>query len=773
MEAIDGVHSLSVPILAAFVTPGLFVGGLGAAVAPVLIHLLARRRFKRIRWAAIDFLLQAERRNKRRLRMEEWLLLALRCLAMILIGMTLARPFVSPAGLAAVFRGSNRTERIIILDDSMSMAYRMSNGTVFDRAKKAIEHLIGSFRADAPDDTVTLYRTSELGAPVESGTYLDDSQTEAMLARLEALSPSQGTLDPSNVIETVAAMLRDSPGVINVALYVVSDFQQSTWTQREVDVERDGADEPIFAPLAEWARDERGLYVTFINVGERAARNTAITSFELNAGPLVAGTPSTALVKVGNYSDQRLESLAVRVFVSDIAQGANVLEGISPGREVSTEVELEFLRSGFEWGRAEIPEDSLPDDNVRYLSAEVSESIRVLLVNGEPSADRYGDEVTFLTTALRPEGAVASGNEPIVMDDSEWEDANLDTFHVVILANVYRVSEPMVDSLERFVRNGGGLLVFAGDQTDADLYNTSLYRGGEGLLPLALIDVQRPADAVHLVVTDRLHPALRGISGGGDPLGIGTIRFHTYWRVETGLDEETEEGGGSDDAGADISPVVPIRILARFDDLGQNPAIIERRFDSGRVILVTTSADKEWSNWPDHPTYLPVVLELVRHVARRSGGSTDYHVGDAIAVTVDPKMYLPDIGVRTPAYPDEREVWITALAVEEDGGLTARWENPSAAGLYRFVLQRRDGGEAIMVVSVNIDPRESDLAMADEDELRPLVGDLPFRYVEGLAALSTDGDGERRTEFWRAFLIATIVLLLSEQTLAWMWGRRR
>ena len=97
------MHSLSVPILAAFVTPGLFVGGLGAAVAPVLIHLLARRRFKRIRWAAIDFLLQAERRNKRRLRMEEWLLLALRCLAMILIGMTLARPFVSPAGLADRF----------------------------------------------------------------------------------------------------------------------------------------------------------------------------------------------------------------------------------------------------------------------------------------------------------------------------------------------------------------------------------------------------------------------------------------------------------------------------------------------------------------------------------------------------------------------------------------------------------------------------------------------------------------------------------------------
>ncbi|MCH9001211.1 MAG: dihydrodipicolinate synthase family protein [Planctomycetes bacterium] len=46
-------------------------------------------------------------------------------------------------------------------------------------------------------------------------------------------------------------------------------------------------------------------------------------------------------------------------------------------------------------------------------------------------------------------------------------------------------------------------------------------------------------------------------------------------------------------------------------------------------------------------------------------------------------------------------------------------------------------------------------------------------HVEGLAALATDAEGERRTEFWRAFLIAAIVLLFSEQTLAWLWGRRR
>ncbi len=96
------------PVLAALLTPALFAGGAAAMAAPILIHLLSRRRFKRIRWAAMDFLIDAERRNRRRIRMEDWILLALRCLGVFLIGLMLARPFVSPIGLAAALGAAQR-----------------------------------------------------------------------------------------------------------------------------------------------------------------------------------------------------------------------------------------------------------------------------------------------------------------------------------------------------------------------------------------------------------------------------------------------------------------------------------------------------------------------------------------------------------------------------------------------------------------------------------------------------------------------------------------
>ena len=85
---------------AALVSPALLWGGVGLMSAPILIHLLSRRRFRRIAWAATAFLLQANRQNRRRMRMEHLILLSLRCLAMGLLGLLLARPLLRSGAVA-------------------------------------------------------------------------------------------------------------------------------------------------------------------------------------------------------------------------------------------------------------------------------------------------------------------------------------------------------------------------------------------------------------------------------------------------------------------------------------------------------------------------------------------------------------------------------------------------------------------------------------------------------------------------------------------------
>src|ERR1035437_4354450 len=104
-----------------FLSPGLAIAGAGLASVPIIIHLLNRRRFRRVIWAAMEWLLAAQRKNARRIRIEQLLLLAIRCLIMILIGLALAQPILKAMNLGVL--GQTRMTRVIILDDSYSMNY--------------------------------------------------------------------------------------------------------------------------------------------------------------------------------------------------------------------------------------------------------------------------------------------------------------------------------------------------------------------------------------------------------------------------------------------------------------------------------------------------------------------------------------------------------------------------------------------------------------------------------------------------------------------------
>ena len=760
------------PILAAFLSPALFYGGAAAVAAPILIHLLARRRFKRIRWAAMDFLIDAERRNRRRVRMEEWILLALRCLAVLLIAIMIGRPFLEPAGVASLLGGSRRTERIFLLDDSLSTAYQGPTGTVFGRVQTAVHRLIDTIRKESPGDTTTVIRMSDPTTPVDFGTYLDPTQTEELLARVDAMTPTQQAIDPATVIAGLVDVLERSPDVSHLAVYVIGDFQRNDWVGFEPGAAAGEGGSAIFDPLAAWAGDERRFDVVLVNVAEKDASNLALTDVAIRGGRLVAGTTGTVRATVANFGDANVANLEIELSVGNFAQPTKVLKELSAQQTATADLDAEFVRAGFDAVRVGLLPDNLPGDNVRFIAADVASAIRVLIVNGESSTDDYDNETTFLETALHPEGEVFSGNEVVVVDEAGFDEANLESFHAVVLANVYRISEPAVESLERFVRRGGGLLIFLGDQVDPDLYNVALYRDGEGILPARLTEVRRAPEASHLVVTDHLHPAMRGLSAEGDPLGIGQIPFHSYFscRLENGASEDEVEAGT--DRNASASSRGSALLVARFDDADQSPAIVERRFGQGRVVLLTSTADKEWHQWPDHPTFLPIMMELVRHVAKRSDTGASTFVGDTVAVPIDPAVFETDAYVRTPAYPNETEVGVTAVSETDGNGLALRWAHTAQVGLYQFVLTRRDGGEAIQMVAVNTDPNESDLSTASQAELRRAMGDVPYTYIEGLDQLAGAG-GEARTELWRLALVVAFVLLMLEQALAWSWGRRR
>ena len=145
-----------------FLSPLLIWGTLLGAI-PVIIHLLNRRRFRRVEWAPMRYLKLTIQRNRRRIQFEQLLLLLVRIALPVLLFLLLARPVVNPTGLERWLGNAGRVSHVILVDDSLSMGYGAGGPPAFHRARDVAATLLSSAR---PGDRCTLVATSAPGRPV-------------------------------------------------------------------------------------------------------------------------------------------------------------------------------------------------------------------------------------------------------------------------------------------------------------------------------------------------------------------------------------------------------------------------------------------------------------------------------------------------------------------------------------------------------------------------------------------------------------------------------
>ncbi|GJM23652.1 MAG: membrane protein [Phycisphaerae bacterium] len=751
-------------ILAALVNPALFWGGAAAMSAPIIIHLLARRRFQRIRWAAMSFLMDADKQNRKRVRMEELILLALRCLAVLLIGLLISRPFIQPSGMAALLGGSQRTERIFVLDDSFSMGYQANDRTIFDDMKSSVRNLLQRLRDHAPHDTVTLIRSTEPENPIVEGAVLDDRQYELLLARLEAMQPTQRSQSVERCMTNVRKLLDGDDGVLSCVLYVISDFQEVDWlTAHAATGEGGAASGSLAGELADWSNEDRDVRVVLVDVGDDSPQNVAITELQSKQRQVVTGVAAQLEATINNFGTLDADALELQIANDASGVGSMPTDPIPAGRKIAAAISSVIQRAGDASIAVSASPDRLAIDDTRYLALEATDGVRVLVVNGEPSTDSYLDETHLLTTALRPEGDVFSGNQVDVIDESALDGTSLDDYHLIILANLYRVSEPIADDLHRFVFAGGGLAIFLGDQvTDPLAYNSTLYRDGEGLLPASLQAIVRAKEAgVHLAPSDFLHPVVRVFSGQVNPF-LDRVNFFQYFATEPATFAPDEQN-------TDATARAPTTVIARYDDDESTPAIMERTFGRGRVLLFTSTCDLEWNDWARDASYVIGMLEITQHLARAGDANRSTTVGKPLTFALNPSDYEPQATLRLPGYPQQEDEDVVA-STDGSKGMQISWAHTAQAGIYSFELRRRDGRSVARRFAVNVDARESDLSPATEDDLRRSLDGLIVEYIEGVAIETDETEGGRK-ELWPMLLVAAMSLLMIEQVMAWRFGR--
>ena len=753
-----------------FVNPAL-LGGLGFVALPILIHLFSRRRFRRIEWGAMRFLLEAEKENRRRLRVEQWLLIALRCLALALLALLLARPFVQPGLVASLLGGQGRVQRVILLDDSASLAFRSGMKADFAALREAAERLLGWLHAGARGDPVSVYLTSRPDAPLVCGQPLTAAALDDLLARVRGLEPVDLMAQPRRVLETIAGELLADGSVARADLYVLSDFQRSEW------LAFDAADAGVFEPLHRL--DPRNLRVALIATGGADRANAAILAAQLERPQTIAGLPAVVHATVANYARAALEGARVQVEVDGAPLPPVPVEMVAPGKTRTVSVEVTFPDEGFSELTVGVDVvDGLSADDTRRLALPVKRSLETLLVNGQPATDPVRDEVYYLQNALAPAGQFASGIRVRTIDPSEIEATALDAFDGVLMCNVAVPGPGAVAALQRYVRKGGGLVFFLGEEVgDPDEYNRVFYAAGQGLLPLPLQELRRrePTKDAPGLVRSEDHPVTMMFPADAGALP-GGVRFHTYYRCAepdvTDSPDATrppESDAGAQPAAARPSPVV----LARFTDEAQTPALAERSFGRGRVLLFASSVDPDWNDWARaiDGSYVVTLLELVQYTSRRDSSRLWFATGEDLVLSLPPDEYEPGAVFRSPIFPDEPAVEARLRESTAALGEPIVLEGPAATrlGLYMAELTRRTGSVEVRPLAVNLAAGESDLAVAPARELGAALGEIPHEYVQAADAF-VEGAPAARRELWPAFLVALLVTLMLEHTLAWWFG---
>lgn len=694
-----------------FLNAGFLFAGL-AALVPLVIHLISRRKVETVDFSSLRFLKELERKRIRRVRLRQILLLVVRSLVLLCAALALARPTLRGAHAGGAHA---RTSVAIVLDDSASMSRDGQDGRpLFDAAVAAARGIAGLL---AEGDQAFLVTA---GVPPRSVLPGGTFGREALKAAVDGVRVGAAATDYPAALALALDLLAGARN-LNREIYVIGDMQRSGWR--------------LATAGAESARapDAAGPRTYCLPVaGPESNLSVVVTGVERAYG----GTRGlhTISAEVRNHGRRRA-TVPVRLFLDDAQVGQ---AGVDVGPGESSPVGFAVAVDGARWHawRVEIPPDAFAGDNEAYLAIPATERVEVLVVEPD-GADARGDG-HYLRLALDPTGR-GERFSPVGVAASALAGQDRGRFPVVVFADAGRLPGPGLEWTERHLADGGGALFVLGRRTDARFWNTSPLSSVTGVT--LTVPFER-SSGVRLAPAGEGHPILDGLVFGGRLIDDVAVR-RGFEATLAGAEEILEAPG-----------VGPMLVIASASGERAASAAGAREPGRGPAAVLLCGVDPAWSDLPTSGLIVPLVHRLVERLG--------VVVARARSVTVGDDLRVPVAAVAGGSVEVERPDGssVSVPVVARGRSALAVLERTPAPGIYRF----GDGGRGVLAVA-NAAPEESALAAAAREEI--------VRRAPGARIVSPDAsiegqilEARRGRELWRVFLYAALALLAVEMLIA-------
>lgn len=756
------------------------IGGFLLAILPVLIHLINMMRHQRVQWAAMEFLLASYKKHRTWVWLKQLILLLSRMAIIALIVAMLAQLKTRDQWLAMF--GGQVTHHYIIVDDSYSMSDRVAGASALDLARQATRAIVTKAGSQDGQHKLTLLRFSQ----VKPATAGEDAAGEAVSASSQAdfnaevlnakfdetleqkqrlFEPTALALTPGDSLVAVKQLMsqgRDETAII----YLLSDFREKDW------------ESPKEVRQTLLDIQELGGEIHLVDCARSSAANLGIVDIVPADETRAAGVPLFVFVSVKNHGKTSASKVQVKirstVYEEATAGGASpeqlmsttediatlLIDDIGPGETVTRRVQVFYTTPGKHVVEAVLPEDPIEADNRRWVVINFPTGEKTLVIDGTTEQlHSY-----YLQVGFRPLTRSNTGIEPDTQPVSFLRDATVDKlnqYSTIYLLDVPRLDGRAVESLEAYVRGGGGVAIFTGPSTLIDFYNRNLYRDGQGMLPAPIAEEADLGDDLDGSTPDldlEKHPIFNFFLDEANPLirGVTVTKFRRL----------TPKWEPAPDSGT--------RIIGRLRD--KSPLFIEKQFGNGKVLLCTTTAGPIWNDWAKNPSYVVLALKMQSYLSTPKRLDDPRLVGTPLEVQMAAAQYRSEISFVLPGQKEGTRFTIARNAAKENDILTAdvglglldgrRNTETDRPGIYEAWPTLLKGDIDLRRWALNVDAEEGNLARLKEADLlakiEPLKASyhLAEQYQQGEAVAS----GYNLSLLVMGLLLA---LLVGEQALAY------
>ena len=768
----------------------------------------------------MEFLLESYRKLRRWVWLKQALLIASRMLA-VAIAVAMLAQWVSGSRWLAMISQST-THHYVILDDSASMSDTSSKGTAYQSALGAVQsiasnantqdgsHLLTVIRSSraalasakskdtqanvAADSTATRQVNENASQGKNAAPQADSiaellartipSDPSSLLSKINSTAPSSLDSSLGDSIELISPLLQQATSE-KAIVYLMSDYRTKDWSN------------PALLKQKLQSLVSTNVELQLIDCVAERHENLTLVSVLPQQEVLAAGVPAMINIAVRNngiapvrnvtvrvnsvdYSDRQLEPMPNVAFSGLLTELPPVLiDRIEPGELVTRHVQILFPKSGSHVVEAQLPPDSLNADNSARCVLDLQDGLRVLLIDG----DSTGKHSFFFESALNPGGNAKTG---LIMsrEGSEFlrdsDLAAIQNYACIIVQAVPSLDPRALENLHKYVSRGGGLAVFFGEQmsmADYLRYNlvwTKPIPAAENATPLLPFTIKGPAELAQVAgdtkpdLIANNHPIFEPFFGlSNSPFQF--VRIQRYLELDKEMRDSPIANGKSN--AATWKSVATLR--------NGQPIIVDHSIGEGRVLFGLTAFDRQWTNWPQDPTFVVAALKMVGYLSSFRAPDAARLAGTPMRWDFSSQEMLPEIQVLCPPPNGSGAKALLSLNASPAGesafqaSLNARSNQDTdesiraimSAGNFEWWGTSIQGGRIVKNIARNTPPVEGETEKIALIDLNRTLSGIKFVYKssESLGANTALAGFANRNMLLMGLLLA---LLLFEQWLA-------